>query len=186
MFMNTSVCKCLLTLGIFMLSASVKAAEPSKAEKQAQNTLKSISSELQSLKQDVVSLNNDLRLMEEKILFPSSTKYSVFLSLRTGKFLKLESVKLKLDGKFVSTHLYSNKQREALARGGIQKLHVTNLNEGKHSITAFFTGLDINGRPVKLAETVDFEKGPAGEYLEIAVVDNPATQEPMFKMKRWQ
>ena len=155
------------------------------AEEQAMTTLKGISSGLQSLKGEVVSLNKELRVMEEKLLFPSNTKYSVFVSLSSGLFFTLESVKLLLDGKLVATHIYSESQRRALARGGIQKLYVTSLNEGRHTATAFLTGLGPTGRAYKLAETLEFEKGPAGEYLELAIGDDGAAQEPVVRLKQW-
>ncbi|WP_144392695.1 AraC family transcriptional regulator [Pleionea sediminis] len=156
-----------------------------QSEKQALDTLKQVSKGLQDLKQDVISLNSELRQMEEKLLFPSSTKFTVFVSLTTGQFFKLESIKLKIDGQLVSSHVYSDSQRESMARGGIQKLYVTNVNQGKHNVTVFFTGIGLNGRSHKLAKSLDFNKGPAGEYLEIAIGDDGDTQEPVFELKRW-
>ena len=151
----------------------------------ALSAMKKISNDVQVLKQDVIGLNKDLRLLEEQLLFPSSTKFSVFLSMDTGQFFTLESVKLKVDGKLVSTHLYSDRQREALARGGIQKLYITNMAEGRHSVTAFFTGLGPNGRAYKRAKELVVKKGPGSTYLEIAVTDDGNIQEPVFKMKQW-
>lgn len=154
----------------------------------AQNALEevhSISREIQALKSQVVELNKDLRLMEEKLLFPSSTKYSIFVSHSRGQFFQLEGIKLQLDGKLVATHVYSEKQRDALIRGGVHRLYVTNLNEGKHTATVFFTGLGSNKRPYKRAVSMDFDKGAGSGYLEIAVSDDPATQEPVFKLKQW-
>lgn len=156
-----------------------------KTADKALTAVKQISKNIQSLKQDVIALNKDLRLMEEQLLFPSSTKFSVFVSLDTGQFFTLESIKLKIDGKLVATHLYSDKQRDALSRGGIQKLYITNLNEGKHAFTAFFTGLGPNRRPYKRAKTMDFEKGPGSGFVEIAIEDNGSLQEPVFEIKQW-
>lgn len=156
-----------------------------QTQQQALTTLKSISKGIQNLKSDVVTLNNDLRSMEETLLFPSSTKYSVFVSMSSGQFFTLESIKLKLDGKLVATHIYSEAQRQSLARGGIQKLYITNLNEGKHTATAFFTGLGPNGRAYKIANTIDFEKDDAGEYLELGIRDDGEAQEPAVYLKQW-
>lgn len=161
----------------------------SEVEKQsasaALDAIKQISNNIQNLKKDVVTLNKDLRVMEEQLLFPSSTKFSVFVSMDTGQFFTLESIKLKIDGKLVATHLYSDRQREALARGGIQKLYITNLNEGKHVVTTFFTGVGPNGRAYKRAKEIEFKKRAGSSYLEIAVSDNGALQEPVFSMKQW-
>ncbi len=156
-----------------------------KAADQALSAVKGISKNIQLLKQDVVTLNKELRLMEEQLLFPSSTKFTFFVSMDTGMFFTLESIKLKVDGTMVASHLYSDMQRQAMTRGGIQKLHMTNINEGKHSITVFFTGLGPNGRPYKRAKNLDFEKGPGSGYIELAISDNAKLQEPVFEIKQW-
>jgi len=159
-------------------------AQQESAQK-ALNTVKKLSREIQNLKSSVVDLNKDLRLMEEELLFPSSTQASVFVSLDIGQFFTLESIKLKLDGKQVATHLYSDKQRHALARGGIQRLHITNLNQGLHTVSAFFTGLGPNGRPYKRGSELQFTKGKGSQYLELAIVDDMAKQEPIFTIRKW-
>lgn len=161
------------------------AEQEKKSSEEAVSAVQKVSRNIQKLKREVIDLNKDLKLMEEQLLFPSNTRYSIFLSLDSGQFFTLESVKLKVDGKLVSTHIYSAEQRQALARGGIQKLHITNLNEGKHKVTAFFTGLGPNGRPYKRATNLDFEKGAGSGYLELAITDDGATQEPVFELKQW-
>lgn len=164
---------------------SLSSENDSKENLQASDSIQQVSKNIQDLKQQVIVLNKDLRVMEEKLLFPSSTKYSVFVSMTSGQFFALESVKLKIDGKLVATHLYSEKQRQAMIRGGVHKLYITNLNEGKHTATIFFTGLGHNQRPYKRASTIEFEKGSVGEYLEVAISDDSVTQEPVFKIKQW-
>jgi len=152
---------------------------------EALDTVKTLSKEIQALKSTVVDLNKDLQLMEEQLLFPSSTRVTIFLSLDIGQFFKLESVKLKLDGKQVATHLYSDKQRQSLARGGVQNLYLTNLNVGKHNVSAFFTGVGPNGRPYKRVAELDFVKNKGSQYLELAIVDDLKKQAPIFEIKQW-
>lgn len=161
------------------------AAQSVESELDGMSELRAIAGNIQRLKADVITLNKDLQKMEEKLLFPSNTRYIVFVSLTTGQFFALEGVKLKIDGKLVASHVYSEKQRAALSRGGVHKLYVTNLNEGIHSITAFFTGIGLDGRPYKRAANLEFEKSIGSEFLELAVIDNGATQEPEFQLKRW-
>lgn len=156
-----------------------------KSATQAMSEVRKISNDIQLLKGEVIDLNKDLRLMEEKLLFPSSTKYSIFVSVTSGQFFDLESIKLKIDGRFVATHIYSQKQRDALLRGGIHKLYITNLSEGKHQATAFITGIGPGGRAYKRAAELDFKKGPSSEYLEIAISDDSTAQEPIFNLKEW-
>lgn len=173
------------TTNVANKKTKITSENDSAATQDATESIEKVSKNIQQLKQQVIGLNKDLRLMEEKLLFPSSTKYSVFVSMSSGQFFALESIKLKIDGKLVATHLYSEKQRQAMIRGGIHKLYITNLNEGKHTATIFFTGVGPNQRAYKRASTIDFEKGPAGEYLEIAISDDSVTQEPVFGIKQW-
>lgn len=147
--------------------------------------LKRISKHVQALKSDVVDLNHDLKQMEERILYPSSTKYSVFVSFNSGQFFQLESVKLKLNGKVVATHIYSEKQQDAMLRGGIHRLYMTNLADGEHTATAFFTGIGPGGRSYKRATNVEFEKHANSRYLELAIGDDSVKQEPVFAIKQW-
>jgi hypothetical protein len=154
-------------------------------EESSLSEVKKISKEIQGLKQEVIALNKDLKLMEETLLFPSSTKFSVFVSVSSGRFFSLEGIKLKIDGELVSSHIYSDKQRQALIRGGIQKLYVTNLNTGKHKATVFFTGVGPNGRDYKRAIDLDFEKTPGSGNMELVVSDDGSIQEPVFNIKQW-
>jgi hypothetical protein len=159
-----------------------------KNQKNAQYALDSVkvlSKEIQGLKKLVVDLNKDLQLMEEELLFPSSTQLSLFVSLDIGQFFTLESIKIKLNNKQVASHLYSEKQRQALARGGVQRLYMTNLNLGKHSLVAFFTGIGPNGRPYKRATELEFQKKQGSQYLELAIIDDRAKQEAKFTIKQW-
>ena len=156
-----------------------------KGAQAALQTVKKLSKEIQQLKSEVVDLNKDLRLMEEELLFPTSTQATIFVSLDIGQFFTLEGIKLKLDNKQVASHIYSENQRKALARGGIQRLHMTNLNQGIHTISAFFTGVGPNGRPYKRASEITFTKGKGSQYIELAVIDDLAKQEPTFVIKQW-
>ena len=189
---GTQLC-CLLVILLFTIlslnvsadSVSVNSASANAVEQRSLSEVRDISKEIQALKQEVIALNKDLKLMEEALLFPSSTKFSVFVSVSSGRFFSLESVKLKIDGELVSTHIYTDKQRQALIRGGIQKLYVTNLNTGKHKATAFFTGIGPNGRDYKRAIDVDFEKTEGSGHMELIVSDDGAIQEPIFRVKQW-
>ncbi len=178
---------CIAVVRVYGADQSIEFAAQSQQQSAmaALNTVKKLSKEIQVLKSSVVGLNKDLRLMEEELLFPSSTQASVFVSLDMGQFFTLESIKLKLDGKLVVSHLYSDKQRNALARGGVQRLYITNLNQGKHILSAFFTGLGPSGRPYKRASELSFTKDQGSQYLELAIVDDRAKQEPIFTIKKW-
>lgn len=151
----------------------------------AQESVNALSMEIQELKQSVIALNKNLRVLEEDLLFPANTQLNVFVSLDVGRFFMLESVKMKLDGKTVASHIYTDKELIALSRGGMHKLHMANLGIGDHSLSAFFTGMGPNGREYKRATSLDISKENGPKYVELRITDSEMKQQPGFSVKQW-
>lgn len=141
---------------------------------------------LESLKQDVLALNRDLLILEEELLFPSSTQVVVFLSLDVGTWFSLDAVKLEIDDQLVASELYTERQLSALVRGGIQRLYLGNLKSGSHEITAFFTGKGPQGRDFKTAATITVEKMAAPTLLELKIADSSAREQAEFSIVEWE
>ena len=76
----------------------------------------------------------------EEELFPSNTQLAVYLSLDVDELFALDAVKLSIDGEVVTNYLYTERQLDALQRGGVQRLYMGNLKTGEHEIVAVFTG----------------------------------------------
>ncbi len=169
----------------FALSFALAIGNTTANTIEPQNELEALSENIQNLKQEVVTLNKDLRALEEKLLFPSSSKYTFFLTVERGKFFSVESIKIKLNGTQVTSHLYDDISRQALSRGGVQKLYTTNLSEGEHTVIVFFTGLGPNNTPFKRASEVTLNKRSGEGYMEISIQDNGDIQEPEFLLKQW-
>src|SRR5690606_32826468 len=93
---------------------------------------RTLDEEVQELKKLAVDLNRDLCLLEEELLFPASTQVSVFVSMDVGAFFGLDSVEVKLDGKDVASYLYTEREVDALHRGGVQRLFTGNVRAGEH------------------------------------------------------
>lgn len=146
----------------------------------------SLSDDVQSLKQQVIALNRDLFVLEEELLFPANTQLAVFVSMDVGEFFQLDAVHLKVDDKEVSNYLYTDKQVDALYRGGIQRLYVGNLRHGDHEISAFFTGRGPQGRDFRRAVTHTFKKAGDIKYLELRIHDSVRKQQPDLTVKEWQ
>lgn len=146
------------------------------------NEIKStqLDEEMEDVKKALLELKRDLVILEEDLLFPASSQVSVFLSMDMGEFFKLDAVTLKLNGKEVTHHLYTEKQVDALHRGGVQKLFVGNVNQGDNSVTAFFTGRGPSGRDFRRATTVEFEKGFEPTFIALAITDETADYQPDF------
>lgn len=145
----------------------------------------SLSIEVEDLKDTLLRLNRDLLILEEELLFPANTQIALFLSMDVGTFFQLDSVKLEIDGDLVASHLYTERQIDALHRGGVQRLHIGNLRSGTHEITAFFTGIGPEGREYKRGTTLDIEKTQDPVLLELIIEDSARKQQPEFSIKEW-
>ena len=145
-----------------------------------------LDAEVQSLRREVVDLNRDLFMLEEDLLFPASTQVAVFVSMDVGTFFAIDSVQLKVDDKEVANYLYTEREQEALKRGGVQRLWLGNLKAGEHEVTAFFTGQGPHARDYKRGTTLTVEKGIGAKYLELRVSDRASKLQPEFVVKVWE
>lgn len=165
----------LMLLGLAMLPhATAAEAKPSLDER------------VQQAKSDVVKLNRDLLVLEEELLFPANTQVAVFVSMDVGKLFELDSVQVTLDGKAVSSYLYTPLEVQALHRGGVQRLYLGNLKSGEHELVAFFTGKGPHERDYKRGTTLKFDKGTEPKYIELRIKDSTAKLQPEFDVKVWQ
>ena len=141
----------------------------------------SVAQQLQQLKKQVIGLNRDLFVLEEDLLFPSSTQVMVYLSMDVGTYFNLDAVELKIDDKAVTHHLYTQKQIQALFKGGVQKLHIDNLAQGEHQLSAFFIGKGPQDREYKRATNITFTKTAQAKSLELSIIDSSIKQQPVFE-----
>lgn len=154
-------------------------------EQSSNPKFKNLDTRIQSIKKEVLELNRDLFLLEEELLFPANTQLAVFLSMDVGKLFRMDSVQLKVDGKVVANHLYTDREIDALVRGGVQRLYLGNFREGKHELVAFVVGRGPKGRDFKLATNVAFEKQEGSKYIELRIIDVTKKQQPHFDVKIW-
>jgi hypothetical protein len=145
-----------------------------------------IDSSIEALKKEVLSLNRDLFILEEDLLFPANTQFSVFLSVNAGSLFALDSVQLKVDAKTVANHLYTERELAALLRGGVQRLFIGNLPSGEHEVVAFFVGVGPAGRDYQLGKTIVFEKTSEPQFIEFSVLDNASKEQPKFEARVWE
>ena len=139
-----------------------------------------LSGQMEDIKRNLVELKRDLVVLEEDLLYPASSQVAVFLSMDVGEFFALDAVTLKLNGKDVTHYLYTQKQADALFRGGVQRLFVGNVKQGENQLTAFFTGRGPEGRDYRRATTVTFQKSFEPSYVELKISDSTAKYQPEF------
>src|SRR5512139_197928 len=148
--------------------------------------LKTVDQDVQSLKKQLIDLNRDLFKLEEELLYPASTQVAVFLSVDVGTFFALDSVTLKVDDKEVANYLYTEREVQALHRGGVQKLYLGNLKAGEHETTAFFTGKGPHDRDYRRGATLKFDKAIGAKYVELRISDREASLQPEFVVRQWE
>jgi hypothetical protein len=177
-------------------SSAAAAAKPSAAAAAAGQTAASagepatdtrgLDQDIQGLKKDVVDLNRDLFVLEEELLFPANTQVAVFISMDVGEFFALDAVTLKIDRKEVANYLYTPREVEALAKGGVHRVYLGNLKAGPHELVAFFSGRGPHERDYRRGATLRFEKGIGAKYLELKINDRQRRQQPEFEIKDWE
>ena len=146
----------------------------------------SLDAEIEALKKEVLSLNRDLFILEEDLLFPPNTQFSVFLSMDAGALFSLDSVQLKINDKNIANHLYTERELAALKRGGVQRLYIGNLPSGEHEIVAIFTGVGPSGRDYRRGETVVIEKTTEPQFVEFMIADDTGKEQPQFDVRVWE
>jgi len=169
----------LLAMALLAMIATVSVA-------QDQKSAKSLDTKIQDVKKQVLDLNRDLFVLEEELLFPANTQVAVFLSVDVGKLFALESVQVKLDDKVIANYLYTERESEALKRGGVHRVYTGNLRTGKHELVAFFTGKGPHNRDYRRGTTLTFEKGTDPKFIELQIKDVTQTLQPEFQVKEWQ
>ena len=167
---------------LIFFSSAAQAVDTGSSTKQT----RTLDEKVQSLKKEVKSLNRDLFILEEELLFPSSTQLAVFVSVDVGNFFRLDSIQLKIDNKIVANHLYTKRELGALERGGVQRLYLGNVKSGEHELIAIFSGPGPNNREYRRGTTIKFNKSSAAKYMELKIIDSSGKLQPEFVVKEWE
>lgn len=159
------------------------APKPSPAAESVQQP--AVTPQVENLKVSVLNLNRDLLILEEELLYPPSNQVAVYLSMDIGQFFNLDAVKVEIDNKLVASELYTDKQINALYRGGVQRLYMGNLKTGEHEIAAFFTGRGPQ-QDYKRGAKLVVNKTQSPLVLELKIIDSTAQLQPNFEIKEWK
>ncbi len=173
------------TLTSCLLAAAILISPLAWADGSSAGEFQNLDDQVQGAKEEVLRINHELMLLQEKLLYPSSTEVALFLSLKASGKFSLDSVSLAVDGKTVDEHLYTYREVEALRKGGVQRLYTTNLTSGPHQVRLTVSGrTGGNSSYSKTANfTVNKESGP--RLAEFRVIPTVGAQ-PDIKMKVWQ
>ena len=167
-------------------SEQVVASKPEVKQDAKSDENRTLDDKVQALKKEVKELNRDLFILEEELLFPSSTQMAIFLSIDVGEFFRLDSVQVKIDDKIIANHLYTKSELGALKRGGVQRLYMGNVKTGEHELIATFRGPGPNNREYRRGTTIKFKKSSAEKFMELKILDATHKLQPEFVVKEWE
>jgi len=133
-------------------------AQEKTPQKDQQQQMRGLDEEVQEIKSDVLRISEELRLLEEKLLYPSGTQVAVFVTLAKGDSMRLDAVRLQIDGQLVTHYIYSAKELEALRKGGVQRIYVGNVATGDHQLEVVVDGKPQDGADFSRTERFTFRK----------------------------
>jgi len=153
-----------------------KAAESKKSTERKgadanpdQRQMRDLDEQVQQTKSDVLSISAELNQLEEKLLYPSGTQVAIFVALAKGDELRLDAVRLQIDGQLVAHYIYSAKELEALRKGGVQRIYVGNVGTGDHQLNVLVDGKLKGGTDFNRTEHFTFHKEVKPKLVELTV-----------------
>jgi hypothetical protein len=160
----------------WMLSGSVLAASGSKEQ------VKGLDEQVQDIKTDVLAISAELSRLEEKLLFPSGTQVTLFVSLGSEENFRLDAVDIEINGKAVASHLYTAKELQALQKGGVQRIYTGNLPTGEHELQVSIAGKSEGGDDYRHTATARINKDVGPRLVEIRLA-GPGARGPALHIQ---
>jgi hypothetical protein len=105
-----------------------------------QREMRGLDEQIQEIKSDSLRMSAELSQLEEKLLYPSGTQVAIFVELAKGDSMRLDAVRLQIDGQLVAHYIYSAKELQALRKGGVQRIYVGNVATGDHKLDVYVDG----------------------------------------------
>jgi hypothetical protein len=139
------------------------------AEDLSRKQMQGLDEQVQEIKSDVLRIASELNLLEEKLLYPSSTQVAVFVSLAEGETFRLDSVQIQIDGEVVAHHIYTFKELEALGKGGVQRIYTGNVPTGEHQLEVSIDGKLPSGEDFRGSEGFGFRKEVEPKLVELTL-----------------
>jgi len=134
-----------------------------------QQQMRGLDEQVQEIKSDVLDIAAELNRLEEKLLYPSGTQVAVFVALSKGDGMRLDAVRLEIDGMPVAHYIYSAKELEALRKGGVQRVYVGNVTTGEHRLDVFVDGKLEGGDDFTPSEHFTFRKEVEPKLVELTL-----------------
>ncbi|WP_417566792.1 AraC family transcriptional regulator [Marinobacter sp.] len=142
--------------------------------------------QIEELSAEVAGHSARVFALEQKLLHPANTRLAVFLTLQSREALDLDSVELFLNGQPVASHLYTERERSSLERGGVQQLFTGNLQNGEHELKTVITARAANDDFVRRESVHHFRKRPGALRLQMSLEARAPDYEPRVSFVEWK
>ena len=149
------------------------------AQKNDQQQMRGLDEQVQEIKSDVLSIAAELNQLEEKLLYPSGTQVSIFIAVAKGYQMRLDAVRLQIDGQLVAHHIYSFKELEALRKGGVQQIYAGNVATGDHKLEVVVDGKLEGGADFSRTESFTFSKEVKPKLLGLTLAGPRSGSNPI-------
>lgn len=146
-----------------------------RADDSYREQMKGLDEQVQEVKSDVLSIAAELKRLEERLLYPSNTHLSVFVELAERDTLRLDAVRIQIDGQLVAHSIYSFKELEALQKGGVQRIYTGNVPTGEHQVEVSIAGKLNSGKEYTRSERFAFTKGIEPKLLGVTLGSSELT-----------
>ena len=162
--MMRSVTRSLLLTALF--TATLAATQ---AQELSPDDIRSLDDQVQDAKSAALSIAAEINLLEKRLLYPAGTQLSVYLAIAGRADAQPSAIELSIDGEFATNHVYSAGELEALQKGGVQKLYVGNITEGRHELRVTITGQLGDGADFTHIRRHAFTKGVEPSALSVTL-----------------
>ena len=167
---------------LFLIACGLSAM--SSAEELSGNDMKSLDGQVQEIKSDVLNIASELSNLEERLLFPSNTQVSVFVSMADDEDFRLDAVQIEINGELATHHIYSFQELEALHKGGVQRAYTGNVMTGPHELRVTMLGKLANGNDFSESDSFSFSKGVRPKTLGITLA-GPGLGKDIIQIGDW-
>lgn len=179
---------CML-VAVFALAPAIVFAQQDKAPQRQnpqdqaqaadQRQMRGLDEQVQEVKSDVLSIGAELSQLEEKLLYPSGTQVAIFVALAKDDQMRLDAVRLQIDGQPAAQYVYSFKELEALRKGGVQRIYVGNVATGDHQLDVVVDGKLEGGADFSRTARFTFRKEVKPKAVELTLAGPSSGSNPI-------
>jgi hypothetical protein len=144
--------------------------------------IKGLDEQVQEIKSDVLAIAAELSRLEEKLLYPSGTQLSLFVSLAKDNEFRLDSIDVRIGDSNAASHIYTFKELEALQKGGVQRIYTGNVRTGAHDLQVTVAGKSATGADYRHTAAATITKDAAPKLVEIRLA-GPGSSQPVVEFK---